>query len=70
MTNEHQLDGDTLDLINQLCTRGGRIMEDTAPLALQLSQAGEEAAAKLRDLIKSVLSISALIAAASALADI
>ena len=46
------------------------IMEDSAPLALKLSQAGEEAPAKLRDLTKCVLSISALIAAASALADV
>lgn len=34
MTGADEIDADTIDLINQLCTRVGMLMEDAAPLAL------------------------------------
>ena len=70
MSKENQLDPYTLDLINQLCTRVGMIMEDAAPLALRSSRADEETATKLRGLNKYAVSISALITAARALANV
>jgi hypothetical protein len=64
MSKERQLDPATLDLVNQLCTRFGMIMEDSAPTALQLSSSSQETAAKLRNLDNHASSISALVAAA------
>lgn len=70
MTEADELDADTIDLINQLCTQIGMLMEDAAPLALH--QYGSEPELKLRllNLQASVTSMASLIAAARALANV
>ena len=70
MAEDDPLDGDTLDLINQLCTRIGMIMEDAAPLALQLSTTRQEVASRLSLLNDSVVSMAALVAAARSIAKV
>lgn len=70
MTRADELDADTIDLINQLCTRVGMLMEDAAPLALHRSRSGPELKSRLLKLDTSVTSMTSLIAAASALANV
>ncbi len=68
MTGADELDADTIDLINQLCTRVGMLMEDAAPLALHQSGSGPELKSRLMQLQASVTSMASLIAAARVLA--
>ena len=68
MTGAGEFDADTIDLINQLCTRVGMLMEDAAPLALHRSGSGRELQSRLLQLQASVTSMGSLIAAARALA--
>lgn len=70
MTGKEELDADTIDLINQLCTRVGMLMEDSAPLALHRSQSGPELKSRLSQLEASVTSVASLIAAVRALANV
>jgi hypothetical protein len=69
MTGADELDADTIDLINQLCTRVGMLMEDAAPLALHRFGSRPELKSGLSQLLDSVTSMASLIAAASALAN-
>lgn len=57
-----RMDIDTRDLIRQLCTRAGMIMEDVVPLALLAPQ--EE---RLDDLAAAAEAIAAILLAARAL---
>ena len=70
MTGTDQLDADTIDLINQLCTRVGMLMEDAAPSALHRSGSGPELESRLLQLQASVTSMTSLIAAGRALANV
>ena len=70
MTGAGELDADTIDLINQLCTRAGTLMEDAAPLALHRLGSGPEVKSRLLQLQASVASMTSLIAAARALANV
>lgn len=69
MTGAHELDADTIDLINQLCTRVGMLMEDAALLALYRSRSGPELMFRLLQLQASVTSMGSLIAAPRKLAN-
>lgn len=62
------LDADIIDLINQLCTRAGMLMEDAAPLALHRSRSRRELKSRLLQLQGSMTSVDSLITAAMALA--
>lgn len=68
MTGADELEADTIDLINHLCTRVGMLMEDAAPFALHRSGFGPELKSRLLQLQASVTSMASLIGAASALA--
>jgi len=70
MTGPDELDADTLDLINQLCTRAGMLMEDAAPLAVHQTGSAPDLETKLLQLQASVTSMASLIAAARALAKV
>ena len=70
MTGADELDADSIDLINQLCTRVGMLMEDSAPLALHRLGSGPELKSKLLQLQASVTSMALMIAAARALATV
>jgi len=70
MTGADELDADTIHLINQLCTRVGMLMEDAAPLALHRSASRPELKIRLSQLKTGVTSMTSLIAAASALANV
>ena len=70
MTGADELDADTIDLINQLCTRVGMLMEDAAPLALHRSGSGPELKSGLLQLQASMTSMASLIGAARALANV
>lgn len=70
MKGADKLDAETIDLINQLCTRVGMAMEDAAPLALHQSQSGPELKSKLLQVQASVTSMASLTAAARALANV
>lgn len=70
MTGADELDADTIDLINQLCTRAGMLMEDGAPLALHRSGSVAELKSRLWHLQASMTSMASLITAASALANV
>ncbi len=61
---------DTADLILQLCTQAGMIMEDTSPIALTVRVDHEaELNLALASLRKAALQIVLIIAAAEALTD-
>ena len=64
------MDDDTADLISQLCTRVGMIMEDASVIALTVSgiEAGNHQVA-IGELETAARRIDALIAAARALLD-
>lgn len=70
MTGADELDADTIDLINQLCTRVGMFMEDAAPLALHRSGSEPELKSTLLQLQGSVTSMASLIVAARTLANV
>ena len=70
MNGADELDADTIDLINQLCTRVGMLMEDAAPLALRRSRSGPELSSRLLELRAIVTSMASLIEAAKALANV
>ena len=70
MTGKGELDADTIDLINQLCTRVGMLMEDGAPIALHRSGSAPELKSRLWELQESVTSMTSLISAARALANV
>ena len=69
MTGPEELDDDTIDLINQLCTRVGMLMEDAALTALHRSGSVHELKPWLLRLESSVTSMASLISAARALAN-
>ena len=70
MTGADELDADTIDLIDQLCTRVGMLMEDAVPLALHRSGSRPELQSRLLQVQASVTSMGSLIAAARALAKV
>jgi len=62
------MDDDTRDLIAQLCTRIGMIMEDTSVVALTISgRMDDERRAEIDDIKLAARQISALIEAVGAL---
>jgi hypothetical protein len=60
------MDDDTIELIRQLCTRIGMIMEDASVSAL-VSGSGDDPASKVASLRLAVEQAAALVAAAQAL---
>ena len=70
MNRADEVDADTIDLINQLCTQVGMLMEDAAPLALHRSGSWPELKSRLSQLQASVTSMASLIADARALANV
>lgn len=64
------MDPDTVNLIDQLCTRAGMLMEDASPVALTMRRvAPEETRKRLDDLARAAGKISRLISAAQALSE-
>jgi hypothetical protein len=62
------MDDDTRDLVNQLCTRIGMIMEDASVLALIISSVDQaDRVERLTQLAHASARISALVRAAMAL---
>jgi len=61
------MDDDTADLIAQLCTRAGMIMEDASPLALTIASTDTDLGTVLRQLGRAVEQMERLISAATAL---
>ena len=62
------MDDDVADLIRQLCTRAGMIMEDASPIALGIRvRQPQDLFRALEELKKSAAQIVALIDAAKAL---
>ncbi len=70
MTEAGELDADTIDLINQLCARVGMLMEDVAPLALHRAGSSPALKSRLRQLEATVKSMTSLVTAAKALANV
>ncbi len=60
------MEQDTADLIQQLCTPAGMIMEDVAPIAV-LTPPGERVGERLRELTDAADAITALLTAARVL---
>jgi len=64
------MEPDTINLIAQLCTRAGMLMEDTSPVALSMARRSpEETQKRLDDLVCAAGKISRLISAAQALSE-
>lgn len=70
MTEADELDEGTFDLINQLCTRAGMVMEDAAPLALHRSASALQLESRLIQLHANVTLMASLIDAARTLANV
>ena len=70
MTGADELDAETIDRINQLCTRVGMLMEDAAPLALHRHRSGPELQSRLLQLQASVTTMASLVAATRSLANV
>ena len=58
MNDDHAIDAERIDLIVQLCTRIGMIMEGASPLALDASRDGLEA--RVADVVHSIRAVAAL----------
>ena len=67
MGDKIDADGDRHELVVQLCTRIGMMMEDLIPIALDVSLGGLEG--RVRDLALGVETMTALANAAHALVD-
>ncbi len=64
------MDLDTIELIAQLCTQVGMIMEDASPVAVTIGhKTPEEMRKRLDDLARAAEKISRLISAAQALSE-
>ena len=63
------MDDDTIELIQQLCTRVGMIMEDASPVAL-ITEPADDLSEKVEALRRATSRASALVAAADALCSV
>ena len=68
MDNQNDADTDRHELVVQLCTRIGMMMEDLIPIALDVSLGGLKG--RVRDLALGVETMTALASAAQALYDL